>query len=118
LGATRPACFQFTKLCVNILHVADFARPDCANDDKISGGVNTIGDSVSRESVFVIVDEWGAERSAITQGIRRQFFVGSVLELPLNATVETLNIVPAIERELYFEDQGIVGPGSEESILH
>jgi hypothetical protein len=106
-------------LCVNILlRVAVFAQPSCANDDKISGRVTTMGDSVSRESVFAIADEWGAERSAVTQGIRRQFFVESVLELPLNAPVETLNVVPAIERELYFEEQGIVGPGSEESILH
>ena len=57
---------QFAELFVNVLHVAAFARPDRANHYKISSGVNTIDDSMSREFVFVVVDEWGAERCAVT----------------------------------------------------
>ena len=66
--------------------------------------------------MFVVVDEWGAKRSAVTQGIRRYFFVESVFELSLNASVKTLNVFQAIQRELYLEDQDFVEPGSGESI--
>ena len=57
---------QFAELFVNVLHVAAFAWPDHANHYKISSGVNMIDDSMSCEFVFVVVDEWGAERCAVT----------------------------------------------------
>ena len=62
---------EFVELCVDILHVAALARPDGATDDNIPIGVHTIDNPMSGEFVFVIVDERGAEGSAVTQGIRR-----------------------------------------------
>jgi hypothetical protein len=69
LRSNAARLHQFAELCVNILHVTAFARSDGANDHKISNRVYTIDDSVGGEFVFVVVDERGAERSAVTQVI-------------------------------------------------